>query len=108
VPYVKGGLAYTIWWSTNGRGNVSRVEGAGPDGGDLIARGGKLGLTGALGISFLLNALEPRSATSLYNATNIRGTYFFAELEATKADGFSADGFDLSDLTWNLGLMLEF
>lgn len=108
VPYVKAGLAYTVWWSTNGRGNISRVEGAAPDGGDLIARGGKFGLTGALGVSFLLNALEPRSATSLYNATSIRGTYFFAELEATKADDFSKDGFDLSDLTWNLGLMLEF
>lgn len=108
VPYIKGGFAYTVWWSTNGRGNISRIEGAGPDGGDLIARGAKFGLTGALGISFLLNALEPRSATSLYSATSIRGTYFFAEVEATKADSFSDDGFDLSDLTWNLGLMLEF
>lgn len=108
VPYVKGGLAYTFWWSTNGRGNISRVEGAADDGGDLVARGGKLGLTGAVGMSFLMNALEPRAAASLFNSTNIRGTYLFAELEATKADGFSSEGFDLSDLSWNLGLMLEF
>lgn len=108
VPYVKAGLAYTLWWSTNGRGDISRIEGAGPDGSDLIARGGKFGLTGTLGVSLLLNALEPHAATALYNSTNIRGTYLYAEVEATQADGFSDQGFDLSDLAWNLGLMLEF
>ncbi len=108
VPYVKAGLAYTLWWSTNGRGDISRIEGAGPDGGDLIARGGKLGVTGTLGVSLLLNALERHAATALYNSTSIRGTYLYAEVESTRVDGFWDEGFDLSDLGWNVGLMLEF
>jgi hypothetical protein len=108
VPYVKGGLAYSVWWATNGKGNVSRVEGGAPDGGDLVARGGKFGLTGTLGLSLLLNTLEPKAAHSLFNATSIRGTYLFAELQADKVDSFSDEGFDLSDVTWYAGLMLEF
>lgn len=108
VPYVKGGLAYSVWWSTNGKGNISRIEGGAPDGSDLVARGGKFGVTGTLGISLLLNTFEPHAAHSLFNATSIRGTYLFAELQASKVDSFSSEGFDLSDLAWNAGLMLEF
>ena len=108
LPYVKGGLAYHVWWATNGLGDISRIEDAADDGSDLVARGGKLGLTGTVGLSILLNTIEPRAAHSLFNATGVRGTYLFAELEANKVDGFSSDGFDFSELTWNAGLFLEF
>ena len=105
VPYVRGGLAYYIWWTTNGRGDVSRVPN--DQGDDFIGRGGTFGVTGSLGIAFLLNVLEPRAARALFDATNIRGTYFFAEVTTTQVDGFGSDGFDLSDATWSLGLFLE-
>lgn len=108
VPYVKGGLAYHVWWATNGLGEITRIEGAGADGGDLIGRGGKLGFTGTLGLSFLLNKIEPRTANTLFDATGVRGTYLFAEVEANQVDGFGSDGFDFSDVTWNAGLFLEF
>ena len=100
VPYVRGGLAYYVWWVTQGTGEVARA-------GEAVGRGGKFGLTGSLGISFLLNALEPTSAGHLFSTTGIRGTYLFAEVNALHVDGFGARGFDFSDLTWNLGLMLE-
>ena len=83
-------------------------EGAAPDGGDLVARGGLFRLTDTLGISLLLNTFEPHAAHAPFNSTGIRGTYLFAELQASKVDSFDSEGFDLSDLAWNAGLMLEF
>ncbi len=110
VPYVRGGLAYDFWWVTNGTGHVSRFRGDEADNpdDDLPGRGGKIGLTGTAGLALMLNHLEPSSAISLHNSTGIRGTYLFAEVEASKVDGFKKSGFDLSELTWNIGLYLEF
>ena len=105
VPYVRGGLAYSIWWTTNGRGDISRVPN--PDGDPFVGRGGTLGVTGSIGLAFLLNVIDSRAAHALFEATNIRGTYIFAELTSAKVDGFGGDGFDLSDATWSLGLFLE-
>lgn len=107
VPYIKGGLAYYLWWITTGTGDVARVEQAGSGADDQIGRGGKWGLTGTLGISILLNVIEPTAAQSLYANTGVRGTYLFAEVQGNKVDGFGADGFDLSDTTWNLGIFIE-
>ncbi len=100
VPYVRGGLAYHIWWATTGTGKFSRVDGT-------KARGGKWGWTGTVGLSFYLNAIEPRAAANLFEATGIRGTYIFGEYQTSKVDDFGGQGFDLSDSTWNIGLYLE-
>lgn len=108
VPYLRGGLAYSLWWVTTGTGEISRWEGAGPgEDDDVVGQGGKFGLTGTLGLAFLLNVIEPRSARRLYESTGIRGTYLFAEFSASKIDGFGAPGFDLSDTTWSLGIYFE-
>ena len=106
VPYVRGGLAYYIWWATNGIGNLQRRT---PEEEEdrQSARGGKFGYTGTLGVAFMLNKLEPRVAQSLFANTSIRGTYVFVELNAAQVDGFGGDGFDLSDFNWNVGLYLE-
>jgi hypothetical protein len=104
VPYLRGGLAYHVWWVTTGTGDTAvSVEGDR----ELRGRGGKLGLTGTVGLSLLLNALEPRAAQSLFTSTGIRATYLFGELQASKVDGFGEPGFDLSDLTWNVGFLFE-
>lgn len=105
VPYARGGLAYYLWWATTGTGDISRVPVAGQD--DVIGRGGKLGLAGSVGLSLMLNFIDPHSARNLQSSTGIRGTYLFAELEGAQVDGFGASGFDLSDFTWNLGIFLE-
>lgn len=109
VPYVRGGLAYYAWWVTQGTGQVSRFDNGTPDDAsdDINGRGGKWGVTGSLGIAFMLNVLEPQAAQSLFNSTNVRGTYIFAEITGAKVDGFGGDGFDLSDATWNLGFYME-
>jgi hypothetical protein len=109
VPYLRGGLAYHIWWVTTGTGNVSRFEGADPASSDddVRGRGGKLGLVGTAGIALLLNTLEPEAAGNLFESTSIRGTYVFIEYQASKVDGFGQEGFDFSDNTWNLGLYVE-
>lgn len=109
VPYVRGGLAYHLWWVTNGVGDVARYRGDNPDSreDDLIARGGKFGFTGTLGMSFLLNVIERDAALALFESTSIRGTYLFAEYTVNKVDGFGGEGFDFSDSTWNIGLYLE-
>jgi hypothetical protein len=109
VPYVRGGLAYDIWWITNGRGHVSRWQGADKttSSDDVVGRGGKLGFTGTLGMSILLNIFEPDASKSLFETTSIRGTYFFAEWQVDQVQGIPKKGFDLSDSTWNLGLYLE-
>lgn len=107
VPYLRGGLVYQIWWVTNGRGEISLFE---PGGGaePTEGRGGKLGLTGTLGIALLLNTIDSKSAAALYESAGIRGTYVFIEVEAQEVDGFGAAGFDFSDTSWNVGVYFEF
>lgn len=106
VPYVRGGLAYDLWWVTVGNGDISRVRA--PDAADdVIGRGGKLGLTATAGVSILLNFIDSGAARNLYHGLGIRGTYVFAEVNVRKVDGFGAAGFDFSDQTWSLGLYFE-
>jgi hypothetical protein len=96
-----------VWWVTTGTGDIARVEGPGSGAEDRIGRGGRLGLTGTVGMSILLNIFEPAAAQSLHASTGVRGTYLFAELQGNKIDGFGSEGFDFSDTTWNIGLYLE-
>jgi len=106
VPYIRGGLVYDLWWVTNGNGDIARVNGV-TAADDVIARGGKFGLTGKVGMAILLNFLEPAAARNLYETTGIRGTYLFGELSASEVNGFGGAGFDLSARTWSLGVYLE-
>jgi hypothetical protein len=108
VPYVKGGLAYYFWWVTTSTGDISRFEGGDGTEDDQAGRGGKIGFTGTAGIAIMLNHIETTAAQSLYTATGIRGTYLFAEVQAAKVNGFGGNGFDFSEVTWNVGMFLEF
>ena len=104
VPYVKGGLAYYIWWATNGVGGLQRRT---LEEDRQTARGGTFGLTGTLGLAFMLNKIESRVAQSLFANSGIRGTYIFIEMTGSQVDDFGGEGFDLSDFNWNLGLYME-
>lgn len=105
VPYVRGGLAYYIYWVTDGQGNLGRVQN--PNGDDFVGQGGKFGLVGTAGLALLLNFFDQRSSRTLYNTTSIRGTYLFFEGMIAEVDGFGDSGFDFSDLSFNGGLSLE-
>lgn len=109
VPYLRGGLAYHVWWVTTGTGDIARWEGQDPssDDDDLAGRGGKLGYFGTAGMAVLLNIIDGDAARSLFDSTGIRGTYVFVEYGVSKVDGFGEAGFDLSDDTWNLGIYFE-
>jgi hypothetical protein len=108
VPYLRGGLAYFVWWTTAGNGDISRVDNGTSDrDDDFVGRGGTLGVTGTVGLSLLLNSLDRSAAQDLYNGASVRGTYLFAELTASSVDDFGGDGFDFSDTMWNFGLFLE-
>ena len=110
APYVRGGLAYYLWWVTDATGDVSRYDGAdvAKVADDVIGRGGKFGLTGTAGVALMLDVIEPRAARRLETTTGIRNTYLFFEYRAAMVDGFGSDGFDLSDDNWSLGFYLEF
>ncbi len=104
VPYAEGGLAYYVWWATNGVGNLQRRT---VDGERQEARGGTLGYTGTLGLAFMLNKLDTKAAKTLFSNTGIRGTYVFFEVTSSQVDDFGGDGFDLSDFNWSVGLYME-
>lgn len=108
VPYARGGPTYHVWWTTNGIGDVSRYSpNAAKASTDAVGRGGRFGVTGTIGLALLLNSLDPGSALNLFNATSIRGTYIFAELQTSRVNNFGRAGFDLSDNTWNVGIYFE-
>jgi hypothetical protein len=101
VPYVRAGLAYTLWWIT-GPSGLSR------DGDGNSARGGKAGWFYGGGLKFLLNVIDPRLAADFRRSAGVHHTYLYLELTRMQVDGFGAAGFDLSDSTWFAGLAIEF
>jgi hypothetical protein len=101
VPYLKGGIAYVPWRITKG-GAVERVE-------DRRGAGGKWGLSGAAGLAFLLDVLEPRLARGLDFDVGINHSYFFAEYDLLRTNVlFGGGGLNLSSDQFMFGLTLEF
>lgn len=109
VPYAKGGLAYYIWWATDGVGNLQRrtVDEGTPNAERQTARGGTFGYTGTAGLAFMLNKLDTKASQALFASTSIRGAYFFAEMTVSQVDDFGGDSLDLSDFNWSVGLYME-
>lgn len=95
APYVRGGLAYNVWF------NDTAFEGQ--DG----KSGGRLGLVGSVGLAFPLNVINRKGASNLESSFGIRTTYVFAEGQLSWIDGFGDGNLDLSELTWFAGLMVE-
>jgi hypothetical protein len=70
VPYVKGGLNWIYYWSQLSNGSVSTT----PSG--LSGQGLTTGVEFTLGISFLLDIIDPAIAQDAYNSLGISHTYF--------------------------------
>jgi hypothetical protein len=103
VPYAKGGLAYGLWWSTDGNGDVSRNE-AGKKG-----RGGSVGFQVQGGLMLRLDFIERAAAATLDRVTGINHTYVFGEYQLARLDGFGTGRrMDVGDGTWLVGLAMEF
>jgi hypothetical protein len=107
VPYVKGGLSYSIWWATKGNGKVSSVANA--DGSKDNARNGQFGVALVGGVALMLDAFDPGAGRELDGALGINHTYLFWEWNWSGADGFGAkNALRIGDSSWLAGLSFEF
>ncbi|MEO1174267.1 MAG: MXAN_2562 family outer membrane beta-barrel protein [Myxococcota bacterium] len=100
VPYVKGGLSYTLWWSRTSNGTSSR-EG-------LEGRGGNLGYFGTVGLALNLDWIEPSTSQKARIGSDIADTFLFFDATIFQADGFSSDRLDFSDTFFQAGLAVDF
>ena len=111
VPYGKFGLAYDIWWITNGAGDTASFTNPNDPNcrGGCTAHGGTLGYVGAVGLALMLDWLDPGSAVSLDSELGINHTYLFFELYSVVANGLAqSHALHLGDTTWSAGLAFEF
>ena len=101
VPYLRGGIAYVPWRITKG-GAVEQFDGR-------RGMGGRWGASGAAGLAFLLDVLEPRVAADFDSDMGVNNTFLFAEFDVLRTDLlFGGGGLNLSSHQFMFGLNLEF
>lgn len=102
VPYLRGGLAYYIWWNTRPSGAISTVP---PDN---KARGASLGLQGSLGLAVRAERIDPTAAASMRDG-GIYHAGFYVEYQLGWVDGFGSEKkLAVGDDTWFAGVNFEF
>lgn len=103
VPYAKAGLAYSIYWTKDGSGNLARNSRG------EAGRGGVPGFQVNAGAMLRLDFLEPGTAKKLDNVTGINHTYLFGEYQLSRVNNFGAGHTpSLGASTWFAGLAIEF
>ncbi len=106
VPYVRGGIAYDVWWIKNPADELSSAMSCATC--DDRALGASIGLVGAVGLAVRAERIDPDAALSMRNS-GLEHAGFFAELEYGWVNGFGNDTkLSLGDLTWFGGLSFEF
>jgi len=107
VPYARASLERWQWWVTNGSGNTASVVGGGASG-----SGATSGWSAGLGLSFLLDFLDPVLAREMDRDTGINHAYVFAEASRSRVNDFgSKKSWNLSDdakVSWSFGLHFSF
>lgn len=102
VPYAKAGLNYTIWSVYDGNDDVATAPGG-------RGRGGTLGWQAAVGMSLVLDFIDPGAARALDGETGVNHTHAFFELAKFEVSGLGQkDRLHVGDSTWLAGLMFEF
>lgn len=94
------GLVYEMWWVNDATGSVATFDGN-------KGLGGQLGFLVSGGLSFNLNFIDPRLAKDFARSWGVDNTWLFAEVARMQVDGFGS-GMNLSDLTWFVGVDIEF
>ena len=92
VPYVRGGLAYDVWWITAPNGGFAQVcEGGGsePNCMQNKAAGASAGLTGEIGLAIRAERLDGGAAATMRDS-GILHAGFYLELSLSKVDGFGS------------------
>src|SRR4029078_13604932 len=108
VPFIRGGLAYYIWWVTTPTGHYARYCPNGPTTCGEKALGASLGLQGAIGLSIRAERIDPWASMSMQNS-GVQHAGIYAELSLAKVDGFGSDtNLSVGDTTWFAGVDFEF
>lgn len=111
VPYLRGGLAYYVWWMKGPSGSLSKICTDGTMDSDCEgnkAYGGTLGLQGTLGLSIRAERIDRDAARSMRNS-GIYHAGFYAELMTAVVNGFGSDKkLSVGDNTWFAGFDFEF
>jgi len=110
VPYVRGGLAYYVWWisTPSGYARVCSDGGMQPTCSQDKALGASLGVTGAIGIAIRGERIDPSAALSM-RQSGLQHAGLYGELSIAKVDGFGSDTkLSVGDRTWFAGVDFEF
>lgn len=110
VPYVRGGLAYYMWWvRTNGKTAGACWDGTHTQGCDSDpGRGASVGLVGSIGLAIRAERIDANAASSM-KQSGILHAGFYGELSMAKVDGFGSDTkLSVGDTTWFAGVNFEF
>jgi hypothetical protein len=110
VPYVRGGLAYYMWWvRTNGDTAKACWDGMHTQGCDADkAIGASLGVVGSIGLAIRAERVDSSAAASM-RQSGIMHAGFYGELSLAKVDGFGSDTkLSVGDRTWFAGVDFEF
>lgn len=107
VPFARVALERYQWWATRGGGGTSPGIGDGRSG-----SGATSGWSGALGLAFLLDFVDPTLAREMDRDIGINNTYLFLQASKAKVNDFGSDkSWDLSpdkSVTWSGGLLFAF
>ncbi|MBI3071217.1 MAG: hypothetical protein HYY84_03730 [Deltaproteobacteria bacterium] len=106
VPYVKGGLTYSVFVVNDGGGDTSTTTDSA--GRSHQSFGGVFGLHGAFGLSMQLDWMDPDAARTFDLEVGVNHTYIFVELGYAWVNDFGGGGLNLSALSFYAGLAFEF
>lgn len=111
VPYIRGGLAYYLWWVSVTNGSLAKVckgDGMEPSCSQDKALGGSLGVQGSIGLAIRAERIDSSAATSM-RQSGIEHAGIYGELSLAKVDGFGSDTkLSVGDRTWFAGVDFEF
>ena len=105
VPYAKFGIAHYLFWITDGKGDYSDHSQGSTS---AQGHGGVYGYQYSVGLQFLLDILDEKTAANFDMEYGINNSYIFIEYTSANIDDFGDPGMNLSDDTYHGGLLLEF
>lgn len=105
VPYLKAGLGYALWKTSDGSGTSDYTQG----GETVEGKGRSYGWHFAPGIALQLDPFDAHAARQLDNSVGVNHSYAFLEWMRSGLDGFGADDqLHVGTSTWVAGLAFEF
>ena len=103
VPYAKAGFDYSLWRILDANGEVATD----PLGGS--GAGGVFGWHAAVGLSLVLDFIDPDAARSFDDELGVNHTHLFFEFSHADISGLGeSNKIHLGDTTWSLGILFEF